>query len=652
MKLSIVIVNYNVKHFFRQCLNSVILAAKTLSYEIICIDNHSVDGSSEMISKDFPQIKLIKNDINLGFGKACNQGIKIAQGEYILILNPDTVLENDSLTKPIIFMDAHPEAGSLGVKMLDGNGKFLPESKRGLPTPAAAFYKMSGLSKLFFPSRIFGKYYLDQLNKDEIQSVHVLTGAYMLIRKSVLEKTGYFDEQFFMYGEDVDLSHRIIQAGYKNYYFPETRIIHYKGESTKKESIEYVYSFYRAMLIFSKKHFSKNNTKTLSILIRIAIISSAAFALIKRMLNGFFLPILDFIIFGLGIIFITKIWETLIIYPEGGSYPFLFYQLIIPIYILIWLATLYFSGGYDKPFKPKKIVWAIVIGTILILLGYSLLNETWRFSRSIILLGALWGLTSLTSFRLILGRLGLIQYGHEPAKRIFIIGKIEEANRITNILLQSDIKPEFHGYVSPDNKTINDNKFIGSITQIEDLVKDFNINELIFCSKDISYQQIIDIITALQSKHLICKIAPENSFSIIGSKSISSTEDLYTQKINIISNPSNIRAKRNFDLIVTFVLILSIPYSLFIIPSFYGFIKNIFRVLINKISWVGYHPQDNSSLKLPVIKRGVLHTTDGIKEFIDNQKEITALNIDYTQNYHFKKDLHIVYQGFKKLGRQ
>ncbi|PKP34368.1 MAG: glycosyl transferase family 2 [Bacteroidetes bacterium HGW-Bacteroidetes-17] len=652
MKLSIVIVNYNVKHFLKQCLNSVLLAAKTISYEIICIDNHSVDGSAEMITRDFPQIKLIKNDTNLGFGKACNQGIKIAEGEYILILNPDTVLENDSLTKPLLFMDAHPEAGSLGVKMIDGNGKFLPESKRGLPTPAAAFYKMSGLSKLFFPSRIFGKYYLDQLNKDEIQSVHVLTGAYMLIRKSVLEKTGYFDEQFFMYGEDVDLSHRIIQAGYKNYYFPKARIIHYKGESTKKESIEYVYSFYKAMLIFSKKHFSKNSTKVLSILIKIAIVSGAVFALLKRILNGFFLPVIDFVILGSGVFLITQIWETQIIYPEGGSYPLRFYQLIIPIYTLIWLTVLYYTGGYDKPFKPKKIIWAIGIGTISIILGYSLLSESWRFSRSIILLGAIWGIISLNGIRWILGRLGLIQYGPEMSKRIIIIGKKDEAVRITNILLQSGIKPEFYGYVAPDDKPIINNKFIGAITQIEELVKNFNIDELIFCSKDIGYQQIIDVITALQSKYLICKIAPENSFSIIGSKSISSTEDLYIQEINIISNQSNIRVKRIFDLLLTFILILSIPFSLFIIPSFFYFIQNIFWVLINKKSWVGYHPQDDSNQKLPEIKRGVLYTTDGIKEFKDNQKEITALNINYAQNYHFMKDLHIVYQGFKKLGRQ
>ena len=310
MKLSIIIVNYNVKHFLKQCLHSVLKASESVSHEIICIDNHSVDGSIEMLINDFPKIKLIRNDKNRGFARACNQGIKIAKGEYILILNPDTVLENDSLIKPIQFMDIHPEAGSLGVKMVDGSGKYLPESKRGLPTPAAAFYKMSGLAKLFYPSQLFGKYYLDYLNKDEIHSVHVLTGAYMLIRKTVLDKVGPFDEQFFMYGEDIDLSHRIIKAGFKNFYFPKTRIIHYKGESTKKQGIKYVYTFYKAMIIFSKKHFSKKNNKALSVILNAAIIFRAFLALTSRFINRFLLPLIDFLIIGFGVIMLTKVWET------------------------------------------------------------------------------------------------------------------------------------------------------------------------------------------------------------------------------------------------------------------------------------------------------------------------------------------------------
>jgi GT2 family glycosyltransferase len=255
MKLSVVIVNYNVMHFLEQCLNSVRKAVKNIESEVFVVDNNSVDGSVKMVREKFPEVNLIVNPDNRGFSKANNQAIKIAKGEYVLLLNPDTVVEDDTFEKIIKFMDAHEDAGGLGVKMVDGKGKFLPESKRGLPTPAVAFYKIFGLSKLFPKSKIFGQYHLTYLNNDEIHEVDVLSGAFMLIRKPLLDKIGGLDESYFMYGEDIDLSYRITKEGYKNYYFPKTRIIHYKGESTKKSSINYVLVFYQAMIIFAKKTF-------------------------------------------------------------------------------------------------------------------------------------------------------------------------------------------------------------------------------------------------------------------------------------------------------------------------------------------------------------------------------------------------------------
>jgi GT2 family glycosyltransferase len=251
MKLSVVIVNYNVMHFLEQCLNSVRKAVKNIESEVFVVDNNSVDGSVKMVREKFPEVNLIVNPDNRGFSKANNQAIKIAKGEYVLLLNPDTVVEDDTFEKIIKFMDAHEDAGGLGVKMVDGKGKFLPESKRGLPTPAVAFYKIFGLSKLFPKSKIFGQYHLTYLNNDEIHEVDVLSGAFMLIRKPLLDKIGGLDESYFMYGEDIDLSYRITKEGYKNYYFPKTRIIHYKGESTKKSSINYVLVFYQAMIIFA-----------------------------------------------------------------------------------------------------------------------------------------------------------------------------------------------------------------------------------------------------------------------------------------------------------------------------------------------------------------------------------------------------------------
>ena len=233
--ISIIIVNYNVEYFLEQCLNSVMLAAKNVNCEVIVVDNNSSDGSNEMLNAKFPKVKVIQNSENVGFSKANNQGIKIGKGKYILLLNPDTVIDEQTLTKITERMNADDQIGGLGVRMVDGKGVFLPESKRGLPTPLVAFYKIFGLSSIFKKSKRFGRYHLSYLDEFEENEIDILSGAFMFMRKEVLDKIGLLDEAFFMYGEDIDLSYRIQKAGYKNLYFPQTTIIHYKGESTKKK---------------------------------------------------------------------------------------------------------------------------------------------------------------------------------------------------------------------------------------------------------------------------------------------------------------------------------------------------------------------------------------------------------------------------------
>jgi GT2 family glycosyltransferase len=255
VKLSVIIVNYNVRYFLEQCLHSLYRAIKNTETEVFVVDNCSTDDSLEMLRQSYPEVKLIANSENLGFAKANNLAIEASESDYVLLLNPDTLVQEEGICNMLSFMDAHPEAGALGVKMIDGRGRFLAESKRGLPTPAVSFYKISGLSAMFPRSRRFGRYHLGWLDKDKIHSVEILAGACMLVRREAIIKAGLLDEDFFMYGEDIDWSYRILKAGYRNYYFPPGRILHYKGESTKKGSLNYVYVFYNAMAIFAKKHF-------------------------------------------------------------------------------------------------------------------------------------------------------------------------------------------------------------------------------------------------------------------------------------------------------------------------------------------------------------------------------------------------------------
>jgi GT2 family glycosyltransferase len=252
VQLSIIIVNYNVRYFLEQCLLSVQDALRGIGGEIIVVDNISPDDSCEMVKNKFPDVILIENKVNIGFSKANNQGVAIAKGKYVLILNPDTVVAEDSFSKIIAFAEKTKNLGMLGVKLVDGTGNFLPESKRGLPTPKVAFNKLFGVS-----NTSTGKYYATHLDEDEMGFIEILVGAFMFMERQKYNEINGFDEDYFMYGEDIDISYKMFKKGYKNYYFPKTQIIHYKGESTSKNA-KYLGNFYGAMRIFYRKHFHLN----------------------------------------------------------------------------------------------------------------------------------------------------------------------------------------------------------------------------------------------------------------------------------------------------------------------------------------------------------------------------------------------------------
>jgi GT2 family glycosyltransferase len=271
LQLSIIIINYNVKYFLEQCLSSVVKALESVDSEIFVVDNASSDGSVAYLKPRFPSVNFIINNTNTGFGKANNKALAKCTGKYVLFLNPDTIVPEDCFIKCIRFMEENGDAGAVGVRMINGAGVFLPESKRSLPTPATAFYKLTGLSRLFPNSKIFSRYALGYLNEYENQPVDVLAGAFLLARKDLLVGLKGFDEAFFMYGEDIDLCFRIKKSGYTNYYFSQTTIIHFKGESTKKGSLNYVRMFYHAMSIFVKKHYSGTDAWFSTLLLHVAI---------------------------------------------------------------------------------------------------------------------------------------------------------------------------------------------------------------------------------------------------------------------------------------------------------------------------------------------------------------------------------------------
>ena len=283
MKLSVVIVSYNVSHYLLQCLDSLQRALRGIDGEVIVVDNHSRDNSVALVHQAHPEVKVIENLHNLGFSKANNIALRQAKGEYALLLNPDTIVADNTIRDCIAFLDLHPDAGAAGVMMLNADGTVAPESRRGVPTPLTSFYKLSGLCRMFPRSPRFGRYYLGHLPWHKPQQIDIVSGAFCMLRRSVLDKVGLLDEDYFMYGEDIDLSYRILKQGATNWYLPYP-ILHYKGESTQKSSFRYVHVFYQAMLIFFRKHFSHLGL-LVTLPIKTAIWFKALVALVAMLTN-------------------------------------------------------------------------------------------------------------------------------------------------------------------------------------------------------------------------------------------------------------------------------------------------------------------------------------------------------------------------------
>ena len=359
---------------------SVQKALAGIDAEVWVVDNDSIDGSVEMVKEKFPEVKCIANKENTGFSVANNQAIVQSSGEYVLLLNPDTVVQEDTFKTCLHYLDNHQDVGGLGVKMIDGKGKFLPESKRGLPTPEVALYKMIGLNKLFPKSKRFGKYHLGFIDENETAEIDVLAGAYMMMRKSVLDKTGLLDETFFMYGEDIDLSYRITKAGFKNVYLPTTSIIHYKGESTKRMSVNYVFIFYRAMVIFAKKHYTGSFANLFVSLINVSIYFRAFLAVLQRFVSKVWLYVIDIVLIMSGLLAVKGYWEEHIKGFEGYFSP-AYAQTHFPAYTLIWLLMVFWSGGYQKPYSLVKVVRGVFAGTVVISALFAFLPDNLQYSR-------------------------------------------------------------------------------------------------------------------------------------------------------------------------------------------------------------------------------------------------------------------------------
>lgn len=649
MKLSVIIVNYNVRFFLEQCLQSITEATKGIPCEVFVVDNNSTDDSMEMVREKFPYVKRIENKVNLGFSKANNQAIKKAEGEYVLLLNPDTVVAEDCFVKCVDFLDSHPDAGGLGVKMVDGQGRFLPESKRGLPTPAVAFYKIFGLSSLFPRSKRFSKYHLGHLENDKTHEIEVLSGACMFLRKKMLDKIGLLDETFFMYGEDIDLSYRVLKGGYKNYYYPDAKIIHYKGESTKKSSINYVLVFYKAMIIFAQKHFSGKNAKTFSLLINLAIYLRAFIAILSRFFKHLILPAVDsFVLLG-GMYLIKQNYEKYK-FDTGSGFPDPLVLYILIGMTTVWVVSLFLSGSYDKPYKLNKIFKGAFFGSIINLIAYAFLNEELRFSRVVVLLSAAWAITGVPITRLFLHILGLYKIKLKKRKRIAVIGFPGEINRIKTFLKQVFVQPETMKFIYPIDKKVTheSEKYDAKIYQLKDATEIFKIDEVIFCAKDIGAGSIISKMLELNPQKVNFKIAPLESSFIIGSNSIDKSGEFYHMETSPVNKPANRRKKRLMDIFVSLLILLISPIIIWVYKKPFGFLSNCLNVLRGNITWVDVNsPYMETEYRF---KKGILQPYQS--GYNSGEMLNSHYKLNYIKNYSYLKDLELIMKNLFYLDKE
>jgi hypothetical protein len=351
-----------------------------------------------------------------------------------------------------------------------------------------------------------------------------------------------------------------------------------------------------------------------------------------------------------GLILIKDYYARNFKFVTGGSYSETLISIAFPVYVLLWMFTVYLSGGYDKPVRLFQIIRGVLIGTGIILIGYSLLPEAYRFSRALILLGTVWAVLSYLISRLSFHIAGLKSFNLNPdmSKRIVIIGKQEEFERVHNLLKQTNINTSFLGFISADESGTRHPEYVGNINQISEVIEIYKINEVIFCSRDISSQGIIDYMHTLVSAAVDFKIAPPESLSIIGSNSIDTAGDLYIIDVNSISKSKNKRNKRLFDVLSSLLFISISPILIFIQDNKAAFFKNIIFVLFGFKSWVGYGNEKYEHL--PKLKPSVLSPADSIKNFSITADTRSRLNLSYSKDYRIQNDLNIVWKSLRKLG--
>ena len=655
MDLSIIIVNYNVKEFLQNLLHSIDKALQNLSSEIIVVDNASDDGSVEWIKSKFPSVKLIENKTNLGFGKANNQALKIAEGKYLLLINPDAIVSEDTFTKMIHFLEGQKDAGLAGCKILNPDGSLQLACRRSFPGPWTSFCKVTGLSNFFPNSKMFARYNLTYLNENQTYEVDAISGSFMMLKRVVYEKLGGFDEQFFMYGEDLDLCYRVQKAGYKVFYVHTTQVIHYKGESTKRSSMDETKIFYNAMHLFVKKHFS--SSFLVELILRSAIGFRKLFAFLGKRKLIFFSIILDFIFFNISLFIAEKIYIGMTTWV-GFNKPD--YLIVFTIPAVIHIITASLIGVYKREVFSVLRNFGAIILSFIILTSITFFFKVYAYSRAVVVLSYFLLLIILTMWRVVLKlffKVG-VKLDGTINKRTLVVGVDDRAVEIAKKLKaqKKDIY-NFIGFIGKSHsdvgKKLEGFEVAGSLQNFGKVIKEKQINEVIFSSQDLPYGEMMSLVSASPYNSVEFKISGDDLSYAVGKTSVSMLDNIPLIELHYnISNPRLKTIKYLFDFLLAVpVLFLIYPFIYFSSKlskkesAFKNFILGIPSVLLGKRSFVG--PKSaNSNLGMFIGKTGLT----GFWYIEDEENEANdKLDIYYAKNQNVWLDLEILGKTLNKM---
>jgi GT2 family glycosyltransferase len=641
LQLSIIIVNYNVRYFLEQCLYAVQRAMAGMEAEVTVVDNGSADGSIEYLRPLFPTVRFLENEGNLGFARANNLALADCRGEFVLFLNPDTLLAEDCLHKSISYLRQNPNAGALGVRMLDGRGKFLPESKRSFPSPWVSFAKLSGLSSVFPRSKKFNRYALGFLAEKENHSVEVLAGACMFVRRDLLVQLNGFDESYFLYGEDVDLSYRIKKAGYENIYFAGTTIIHFKGESSRNLSMTRVKYFYNAMLVFVRKHYNAGSAKIFSFFLSVAIAGRGMMSVLKRIGLQIFLPLSDALLVFISLQAMRFFWISKIRAGEDFNVSSIAWEL--PVFSLLFILMGALAGLYEKKYKTSRMLAATAFATISMLAAYSLLPENIRFSRGVILCGGLISGVLLVCLRqvLIFIHSPFLITEKQTGGQTVVVSSEKEYEEI-KAMLELTLNPEPLGRISLGQ---HDTNALCNITDLSSLEKNFVISRIIFCIGKYPLTDLIEQagILSKQNKRFLFHTAGSNS--MIGSQTLAPGAGIVVPEIDYrIAHPYQKRMKRLLDVKMSVLFLLLFPLHFLFHPHPMLFMKHVFSVLGGSKTWVGYAMP---SALLPPLPPGLVSSFGKMEN--SNVQLLKKSDQLYAKNYDWWQDFLIIIKRYRQV---